>query len=569
MACLQKIFSLSLLLSCSLGFLVVDGFVVSPFRRTSLLLPPGSNTAIESTIKISSSGADGRQRCRLNALKKSNKKSSTAASSNTAKIQEMAAFLSVTLLEKVIAETMKEGGESNMDLDAIQRITDALQNKPSSETKQEEESTSTAAAAAAAKLETTTTTTTSNSDAEDKLATKESIEAVEIPASTNSVVDNSASSKIAEDKNKDDASKKEKKIPPLEIVAADIPPLRPSSMPKRESKSLSTLTEEVTEEEKETTQSSEIIIEDNKASSPLVDENDDDTNNDMSSDDVDVDVDNGVDVVDDILKQAFSLSEDEDGSNIDDDYSQNKDKNKKDEKDQEKEIPQKIESSKEEEIEVGNWAAPILPEEQIPGESFQRKLLEKQFEYNARATVAVVVEEKETTIEAIQLPTQDDSDSTQSTPLLEDVDVVNKEKSNEGDKEESSSSRSSSSLGESPTPKSEGKSYQSNRLDDVVQSKSSTSQIGSSSPSLTTTPSPSPSPISERRLHIMVARRQPKSPNEESKLAEKYQNMPIEERAYTILFDLGMIDENKDPKDPSYDHANDDEYCDQTYISSL
>ena len=563
MACLQKIFSLSLLLSCSLGFLVVDGFVVSPFRRTSLLLTPGSNTAIESTIKISSSGADGRQRCRLNALKKSNKKSSTAASSNTAKIQEMAAFLSVTLLEKVIAETMKEGGESNMDLDAIQRITDALQNKPSSETKQEEEeSTSTAAAAAAAKLE---TTTTSKSDAEDKVATKESIEAVEIPASTNSVVDNSASSKTAEDKNKDDASKKEKKIPPLEIVAADIPPLRPSSMPKRESKSLSTLTEEVTEEEKETTQSSEIIIEDNKASSPLVDENDDDTNNDMSSDDVDVDVDNGVDVVDDILKQAFSLSEDEDGSNIDDDYSQNKDKNKKDEKDQEKEIPQKIESSKEEEIEVGNWAAPILPEEQIPGESFQRKLLEKQFEYNARATVAVVVVDEE----EIQLPTQDDSDSTQSTPLLEDVDVVNKEKSNEGDKEESSSSRSSSSQGESPTPKSEGKSYQSNRLDDVVQSKSSTSQIGSSSPSLTTTPSPSPSPISERRLHIMVARRQPKSPNEESKLAEKYQNMPIEERAYTILFDLGMIDENKDPKDPSYDHADDDEYCDQTYISSL
>jgi hypothetical protein len=563
MACLQKIFSLSLLLSCSLGFLVVDGFVVSPFRRTSLLLTPGSNTAIESTIKISSSGADGRQRCRLNALKKSNKKSSTAASSNTAKIQEMAAFLSVTLLEKVIAETMKEGGESNVDLDAIQRITDALQNKPSSETKQEEEeSTSTAAAAAAAKLE---TTTTSNSDAEDKVATKESIEAVEIPASTNSVVDNSASSKTAEDKNKDDASKKEKKIPPLEIVAADIPPLRPSSMPKRESKSVSTLTEEVTEEEKETTQSSEMIIEDNKASSPLVDENDDDTNNDMSSDDVDVDVDNGVDVVDDILKQAFSLSEDEDGSNIDDDYSQNKDKNKKDEKDQEKEIPQKIESSKEEEIEVGNWAAPILPEEQIPGESFQRKLLEKQFEYNARATVAVVVVDEE----EIQLSTQDDSDSTQSTPLLEDVDVVNKEKSNEEDKEESSSSRSSSSQGESPTPKSEGKSYQSNRLDDVVQSKSSTSQIGSPSPSLTTTPSPSLSPISERRLHIMVARRQPKSPNEESKLAEKYQNIPIEERAYTILFDLGMIDENKDPNDPSYDHADDDEYCDQTYISSL
>ncbi|OEU09212.1 hypothetical protein FRACYDRAFT_248546 [Fragilariopsis cylindrus CCMP1102] len=48
-----------------------------------------------------------------------------------------------------------------------------------------------------------------------------------------------------------------------------------------------------------------------------------------TTDDVDVDVNNGVDnVVDDMLKQAFSLSEDEDGGNIDDDYSQNK--NKKD-----------------------------------------------------------------------------------------------------------------------------------------------------------------------------------------------------------------------------------------------
>jgi hypothetical protein len=548
MACLQKIFSLSLLLSCSLGFLVVDGFIVSPFRHTSLLLTtPGSpNTAIESLsqhqqqqLRISSSGTDGRQRCRLYAVKESSKKSSTADSSSSAKIQEMAAFLSIQLLEKVMAEAMKEDGESTMDLDAVQRITEALQyKKPSSsssssetETKQEEEEES-------AKLETTATATSNSAAEEDKVAVKESIKTTESTSENTTI----------ESKNKDDASKKEeeKKISPLEIVASDIPPLRPSSIPKRELKSSSTVTEQEGEEkEKETTQSSEIIIEDNKVSSPLVDE-----------------------------------------------------------EDQEKEISQKIETSKEEEeVEVGNWAAPIVLEKQTPGESFQRKLLEKQFEYNALARVVQVeeenddgdsdlnddattapdeasytsssnyigqVEEEETTIEATQLPAQDDdSDSTtQLSSLLGDVDVANEE-----EESSSSSSSSSSSQGESTTPKSEGESYQSDRLDDVVQSKSSSSQFGSSSsPPLTTTTasssSSSPLPISERRLQFMVARRQPKSQNEESKLAEKYKMMPIEERAYTLLFDLGMIDENKDPKDPSYDHTNDDEYCDQTYISS-
>ena len=76
-------------------------------------------------------------------------------------------------------------------------------------------------------------------------------------------------------------------------------------------------------------------------------------------------------------------------------------------------------------------------------------------------------------------------------------------------------------------------------------------------------PSPiSVSKISESRLKSIVeARRQPKNFNEEASVADKYSNMSLEERAFSILFDLGMVEANKDPRDPSYDHSDDDEFC--------
>ena len=66
----------------------------------------------------------------------------------------------------------------------------------------------------------------------------------------------------------------------------------------------------------------------------------------------------------------------------------------------------------------------------------------------------------------------------------------------------------------------------------------------------------------------MEARRQPKQYDEEASVAEKYAKMSVEERAFSILFDLGMVEANKDPKDPSYDHSNDDDYCEHFDISS-
>jgi hypothetical protein len=74
------------------------------------------------------------------------------------------------------------------------------------------------------------------------------------------------------------------------------------------------------------------------------------------------------------------------------------------------------------------------------------------------------------------------------------------------------------------------------------------------------------SKISERRLKsIIEARRQPKSIDEEASIAKKYAKMSVEDKAFAILFDLGMIDVNIDPLDPSYDHDDDDDICEQLH----
>jgi hypothetical protein len=65
--------------------------------------------------------------------------------------------------------------------------------------------------------------------------------------------------------------------------------------------------------------------------------------------------------------------------------------------------------------------------------------------------------------------------------------------------------------------------------------------------------------IPDRQTAVTLAREQPKSPEEEKKLQERYGSMPLQERAFTILYDLGMIETNLNPDDPDYDHFNDDE----------
>lgn len=61
---------------------------------------------------------------------------------------------------------------------------------------------------------------------------------------------------------------------------------------------------------------------------------------------------------------------------------------------------------------------------------------------------------------------------------------------------------------------------------------------------------------------IMNARQQPKTLEAEAALAAKYAVMNLEERAFIILADLGMIDLNIDPDDPNRDTSHDDQDMD-------
>jgi len=419
-----------------------------------------------------------------------------------------------------MAEAMKEDGESTMDIKAVQRILDALQYQPitSSGTKHEEdrvvggEKSETTTISQAALGEKATTKESSVS------TTKDTTKSTEIPTLTPSEIQQSLVDPILKSKNTDKenflkeddtiesvlSSMSNKSVvseeiiirPPLEVIASDLPPLRPSSVPKRKSKLAIAIEEEDGQ--------SKIIME-NKASSLLEEQE---------------------------KKETQTIDDSNEGDNI-------------------------------------NSLVSIL-KQQIPRELFQRSLLKKKFEYDALARVAVVEnDDDDGYFDPNNETAADEALSTSSTRQVENIledsestpsasveDIVAEEKTNEGkEKSTKNSSSSSSSRVGSTTPKSEGKVLQSSSSDVTSQS----SQLDF--PPLITTTSPT---IFERVSDTIVARSQPKSPDEESKLADRYASMSVEERAYAVLFDPGMIKKNKDPKDPSYDHTHDDEYCDQT-----
>lgn len=56
------------------------------------------------------------------------------------------------------------------------------------------------------------------------------------------------------------------------------------------------------------------------------------------------------------------------------------------------------------------------------------------------------------------------------------------------------------------------------------------------------------------------AMEQPKSIDEEEKLKEKYGNMDLEERAFNILVDLGMVDLHSDPTQLDLEDGDDDDF---------
>lgn len=66
---------------------------------------------------------------------------------------------------------------------------------------------------------------------------------------------------------------------------------------------------------------------------------------------------------------------------------------------------------------------------------------------------------------------------------------------------------------------------------------------------------------SSTRSEGMVKTRSTNNVLTETRLAAKYAAMTPETRAYTILLDLGLIQEHQDPDDPMYDTTHDDDYC--------
>jgi hypothetical protein len=48
---------------------------------------------------------------------------------------------------------------------------------------------------------------------------------------------------------------------------------------------------------------------------------------------------------------------------------------------------------------------------------------------------------------------------------------------------------------------------------------------------------------------------------EEAKLVAKYGSMSIEDQAFAILTDLGMVQMSPNPNNPNYDYSQDDENC--------
>lgn len=63
----------------------------------------------------------------------------------------------------------------------------------------------------------------------------------------------------------------------------------------------------------------------------------------------------------------------------------------------------------------------------------------------------------------------------------------------------------------------------------------------------------------KRKAAIIEARSQPKSAEVEAELAARYGVMDLEDRAFNILLDLGIIEASPDPSSPQYDDSKDDE----------
>jgi len=54
-----------------------------------------------------------------------------------------------------------------------------------------------------------------------------------------------------------------------------------------------------------------------------------------------------------------------------------------------------------------------------------------------------------------------------------------------------------------------------------------------------------------------------------SELSDKYAQLPLEERAYQILVDLGMVNVTADPDDPNYNSSHDNEWAPENIFENF
>jgi len=458
-------------------------------------------------------------------------KSKTSVGSGSYKVKEMASFLSIQLLEKVMAEAMKPEGESTMDLEVVERITKALQmsSSPSPEAPTAP-SDSGEADDILAMDPVETTIAESNVATEISSPAPSEIETPELDNSASSDDDDATTSSTAsspvpptetpkpEEEEKDSVAPAEEKVSavvdvpevvrkPLEIIQSGIPPLRPESIPQKNA----------------------VVAEDSETQAETIAE------------------------VAETVDAPQLEADDEEANSVTNDSPPEEEV-----PDDEAEAPESV--SEEEIIDE----AAVLDMKKAE-ESFRRSLLKQKLEYDAKEATRIESEADCSTSDEMQVDT-----TTSSTPIEvaseeEAAEAISEDASLELERLEEETTKEEVETPEEETIEEEEEASQ-EESDDTNRTEAESDSEAVPPPAATE----SPPIISERRVETIVALRQPKPTEEESKLAEKYANMEsLEDRAYALLCDLGMIEEHKDPRDPSYDHSKDDDFCEQRFLPLL
>mmetsp|Transcript_7336 Transcript_7336/g.16576 ORF Transcript_7336/g.16576 Transcript_7336/m.16576 type:complete len:579 (+) Transcript_7336:135-1871(+) len=560
---------------------VANGFstIYTPISRMVLHGPIHGDATSQQPEQ---SRADGRRHTGLRAAKKASKSSASSSSSSSDKVKEMAAFVSVQLLEKVMAEVMNPEAESKMDLAAVERITKALQmsSQPRSEgvsTKPSEEETTTTikeeepsvttdlpddTALASSEDDDSSSSSISSSSSSSSTAEMETLEKPTMEAKEEIVVP------VAETP-APPPSTPEIKVKPLEVVQSNIPALRPESIPQRkpdteevtdatESTEGSSLVEEIASE----TQDEEEVVEHTESSEETADDTAATDTAPSNTEEIDT---------------ATTDAEEIDTATIDAEESDTA-------------------TTDAEEIDTEAIDTAAILEKEKAEEGFHRRLLKQKLEYDDAREVRIENDEKEnnkedekevdatsspaveaTSDEGIEEESDDDSssDSVPSEKAQTEAETTgvsdsdeSKQDTNEDEEEptETDSDGVNTAVLSEPVEAEEPTEADSDDVNTAVRSEPTEAEEVPP-PTAATTPPPT---TSERRVETIVALRQPKSCDEESKLAEKYAEMKsLEDRAYALLCDLGMIEAHKNPEDPSYDHSKDDEYCEQRFLPLL